>query len=60
MGLADRTLNGLVVRASACQAGDQGSSPGHAVFPVQPVVLAIARVFGEGIGILLVSSNRMG
>ena len=37
--LAGRTLNGLVVRASAYQAGDQGSNPGRAVFPVQPVVL---------------------
>ena len=49
-----------MVGASVCQAGDQGSKSGRAVFPVQPVVLAIARVFGEGIGILLVSSNRMG
>ena len=29
-------------------------------FPVQPVVLAIARVFGAGIGILLVLPNRIG
>ena len=54
--LADRTLNGPVVRASSRQAGDQGSNPGRAVFPVQPRV----RLFGERIGILLVSSNRMG
>ena len=45
--LADRTLNGLVVRASACQAGDQGSNPGHAVFQFSQSFLRLPEFSGK-------------
>ena len=45
--LAGRTINGLVVRASACQAGDPVSNPSCAVFPVQPVALRLPEFSGK-------------
>ena len=45
--LAGRTINGLVVRASACQAGDPVSNPDCAVFPVQPVALRLPEFSGK-------------